>query len=158
MGGGGRARAWPCAAAEEADRASGVVVGGAMGCGAPGRGWRDVGGSPMRGEGEDVGKQGCLEVVVFSFIGGMFFSLNIDSINPTWATTIAVTVGGGTNGILLLPPQRHNRIPMYMDAIMKCKIDDWDIMHIICHSKIGVKPIGGQANLIDRTIRLLDVR
>lgn len=25
--------------------------------------------------GEDVGKQGCLEVVVFSFIGGMFFSL-----------------------------------------------------------------------------------
>ncbi|EEE53370.1 hypothetical protein OsJ_36409 [Oryza sativa Japonica Group] len=47
---------------------------------------------------------------------------------------------------------------MHMDAIMKCKIDDWDIIHIISHRKIGVKPIGGQANLIDRTIRLLDVR
>lgn len=58
MGGGGRARAWPCAAAEEADRASGVVVGGAMGCGAPGRAWRDVGGSPMRGAGLEIRRSG----------------------------------------------------------------------------------------------------
>uniref|UniRef100_A0A0E0EKD7 Uncharacterized protein n=1 Tax=Oryza meridionalis TaxID=40149 RepID=A0A0E0EKD7_9ORYZ len=120
VGGGGQACAWPRAAVEEAERACGAGDGGAMGCGAPGRAWQR-----RRSRGWRRG-------------------------SPTWATTIAVTVGGGTNGILPLPPQRHSIIPMYMDEIMKCKIDDWDIMHI-SHRKIGVKPIRGQANLIDRS-------